>query len=106
MLAALRHWQQALAHHGPDWAAAFPQFADEQPLTVTEIDGLCHWLNEIDQPCDCERPGFFCSGVPGIIAHLQDGRLAKGAAVERCDLCQRYPTDDAARAKLVELGLC
>ena len=56
-------------------------------------------------PCDCELPGYFCSGVPGIMAHLKDGRLADGAGVERCDLCQRYPSDEAARTKLVELGI-
>lgn len=23
-----------------------------------------------DQACDCEQPGFFRSGIPGILAHL------------------------------------
>jgi hypothetical protein len=55
--------------------------------------------------CDCELPGYFCSGVPGIIAQMQDGQLASGAQVERCDLCQRYPSDEAAAQKLIELGL-
>jgi hypothetical protein len=58
-----------------------------------------------DQRCDCERPGFFHCGVAGIIAHFENSRLAPGASVERCDLCERYPTDEAARQKLVELGL-
>ena len=40
-----------------------------------------------DEPCECEKPGYFCSGVPG-----------------RCDLCQRYPSDAAALEKLRELG--
>ena len=55
--------------------------------------------------CECEEPGFFCSGIPGILAHMEDGRLAKDALVNRCDLCQRYPSDEAAFEKLRELGL-
>lgn len=55
--------------------------------------------------CECERPGFFCSGVPGILVHLENGRLAEGAGVERCGLCCRYPSDAAALERLRELGL-
>jgi hypothetical protein len=54
--------------------------------------------------CDCEWPGFFHSGVPGILAHMKNGRLAEGAVVNRCDLCQRYPSDEAAFERLRELG--
>ena len=54
--------------------------------------------------CECEKPGYFCSGIPGILAHMEHGRLAPGAKVERCDLCRRYPTDEAALEKLRELG--
>jgi len=57
-----------------------------------------------DARCECESPGFFHSGVPGILAHMENGRLAKGAVVERCDLCRRYPSDEAAAKKLRELG--
>lgn len=57
-----------------------------------------------DSRCECEKPGDFCSGVPGILAHTENGRLAPGTAVERCDLCQRYPSDEAALRKLQELG--
>ena len=62
-------------------------------------------LSGIGQPCACEEPGYFCSGIPGILAHLENGGLAPGAKVERCDQCERYPSDTAAWAKLVELGL-
>lgn len=62
-------------------------------------------VEEDDGTCDCEQPGFFCSGVPGILAHLEGGRLADGSAVERCDLCRRYPTDEAALERLIELGI-
>ena len=54
--------------------------------------------------CECEKAGHFCSGVPGILAHMENGRLAEGAEVNRCDLCQRYPSDEAAFEKLRELG--
>jgi hypothetical protein len=55
--------------------------------------------------CDCQRLGEFCSGVPGILAHLENGRLAEGAKVERCDLCRRYASDEEALDKLRELGI-
>ena len=50
-------------------------------------------MNYHDEPCECELPGFFYSGVPGILARIEAGRLVTGATVERCDLCQRYPDD-------------
>ena len=105
VLAALRHWQQQLARQGLALADAFPQFADERPLSMEEIDSLCDLLNDSDSPCDCERPGEFCSGVPGVIARMEQGRLAPNATVERCDLCQRFATDDAAHQRLIELQL-
>ncbi|NLX98617.1 MAG: hypothetical protein GXY83_20860 [Rhodopirellula sp.] len=58
-----------------------------------------------DNRCECEEAGFFCSGVPGILAHLENGRLPEGAKVNRCDLCRRYPSDEAAFEKLRKLGL-
>jgi hypothetical protein len=60
---------------------------------------------ELADVCDCQLPGYFCSGVPGILARVVGGRLVPGAQVKRCDLCQRYPSDEAALAKLVELGI-
>jgi hypothetical protein len=60
-----------------------------------------HWLPcSVHKQCDCEQPGYFCSGVPGILAHLEDNKLAADTAVERCDLCERYPSDAAARREL------
>ncbi len=56
------------------------------------------------EPCECESPGTFYSGVSGVIAAMEKGRLAPGVAVERCDSCQRFPSDAAALAKLRELG--
>ena len=61
--------------------------------------------DEAGEPCECELPGFFYSGVPGILARIEEGRLVTGATVERCDLCQRYPDDLAAYRRLVELGI-
>lgn len=57
------------------------------------------------QLCECELPGDFSCGVPGVLAAMEDGHLAPQAVVERCDQCCRYPSDAAARARLVELGL-
>ena len=67
-----------------------------------EIDCL---LDPGEAKCDCELPGHFCSGVPGILAHMENGRLAPGAKAQRCDHCQRYPSDQAALEKLRELGM-
>jgi hypothetical protein len=62
------------------------------------------WYSRVQERCECELPGYFCSGVPGILAHLEDdGSLAPDAAVERCGLCERYPTDEAAREHLREM---
>ena len=55
--------------------------------------------------CECESPGYFHSGVLGILAHMENGHLAEGAKAERCDLCKRYPSDEAAREQLRALGL-
>jgi hypothetical protein len=55
--------------------------------------------------CECEQTGYFCSGVPGIIARIENGRLAPGATVQRCDACHRYASDDAAFEKLWKLGI-
>ncbi len=43
------------------------------------------------EPCECEQPGMFHSGVPGVLVAMKDGRIVPGAVVERCDFCQRYP---------------
>jgi hypothetical protein len=55
--------------------------------------------------CECEKPGYFFCGVPGILAHLDNGKLPGGAKVERCDFCRRIPSDEAALAKLQDLGI-
>jgi len=72
------------------------QTADEEAEGVQDVDN--------HDRCDCESPGFFCSGAPGIIAHLENGQLSPGATVQRCDLCQRYPSNEAAFDRLRELG--
>jgi len=104
VLAALRHWQQRLQGEGVAFADGFPHFTDDSPLSVDEIDALCDRLNEPDIRCDCELPGMFCSGVPGVLAHMEQGRLAPNSKVERCDICRRFASDDAARERLVSLG--
>jgi hypothetical protein len=79
-----------LDEYGPPQLGEF--LVDEPP---TEDDGAC----------DCEQPGPFCSGVPGVLARIEQGRLVGGTVVERCDLCRRYPSDQAALQRLIELGL-
>jgi hypothetical protein len=121
VLAALRFWQ----HYGSPRINSFfdrleigeqelfQEIATDSrsfaPLTSPEIDVLCERLKDggtlEHEPCECEQPGHFRSGIPGILAHLEDGRLVPGASVERCDLCQRYPNDETALQKLVELGM-
>lgn len=104
VLAALRAWQNELRRQATELTEDYCHFDDVTPLTSDEIDGLCDWLNQAE-PCSCEQPGHFASGIPGILASLDHGRLVPGTEVQRCDLCQRYPTDEAARVRLMELGL-
>ena len=111
ILAALRYFQDEFQTAQPgDLVPLFPQFESAPPLTAAEIDALCERLNmpepaEGDEPCDCEGEGFFHAGVPGILAHLQQGRVAPGVLVERCDLCRRFASDDEAKSRLRELGI-
>jgi hypothetical protein len=62
-------------------------------------------IQEVTPVCECEQPGYFRSGVPGILARVENGRVVEGTEVERCDSCSRYPSDKAAFEKLVELGI-
>ena len=111
VLAALRYFQDEFQTTQPDeLVELFPQFETAPPLTSAEIGSLCERLNipdpvEGDELCDCEAPGFFCAGGPGILAHLQEGRVAPGALVERCDMCRRFASDEEAIARLRELGI-
>jgi hypothetical protein len=74
------------------------------PLEAKPGSG-CDSEDASDEPCDCELPGPFCSGVPGILARVEDGRVVPGTEVQRCDACERYPSDESARDRLIELGL-
>ena len=57
-----------------------------------------------DERCECEMPGSFCSGVPGILG-LMENEAAPDATVERCDLCRRFEIDEAAAGKSGAGGL-
>lgn len=62
------------------------------------------YAEEVDDEmrnCECEHPGYFHSGLPGVLAHVVKNRLPRGASVERCDLCERYATDAEARKALL-----
>jgi hypothetical protein len=75
-------------------------------IAVPHRDGDPSEVEETpEEPCECEKPGYYHCGIPGVLAHFEHGRLALGASVERCDLCERFPTDRAARERLIELGL-
>ena len=54
----------------------------------------------------CEGPGFWSETcpLPGILARIS-GNRAKRLAVERCDECERYASDDDARKALEEYGV-
>ena len=61
---------------------------------------------ETDDVCDCEVPGQpFFSGIPGILARVENGRVVPGTEVERCDACERFTSDEAALQKLIEMGI-
>jgi hypothetical protein len=75
------------------------------PVSASLTDSVEEDDETIEGRCDCQRPGYFYSGVPGIIARVRHGRLVIGAEVQRCDLCRRYPSDQAAFDKLVELEI-
>ena len=66
-------------------------------------DDYLRLTGEPSEGCDCERPGTFCSGIPGILARVEDGRLVPDSEVQRCDVCERFASDEAALAKLIEL---
>jgi len=111
ILAALRFFQDEFQTAQPaELVELFPQFESAAPLSWAEVGSLCERLNLPDPPeddklCDCETPGFFYAGVPGILAHLHEGRVAPGALVERCDMCCRFASDEEAKARLRELGI-
>ena len=111
ILAALRFFQDEFQTAQPaELIELFPQFETAAPLTPAEIGSLCERLNmpepeECEELCDCEIAGFFCAGVPGILAHLKDGRVAPSALVERCDMCCRFASDEEAKNRLRELGV-
>ena len=80
---------------------------DEQCQDARQTAGLppLEPVSKPTDPCVCELPGYYHSGVPGVLARLENGRVASGARIERCDVCRRYASDEAARARLAELGL-
>jgi len=85
---------------------AYPHFDDAtSPLSADEIDPLCDYLKEATEPCPCEGTGFITCGMPAVLACVENGKVVPGTVVERCDACVRFESDEAARQKLVQLGL-
>lgn len=88
-----------------DWSVFEGPPEDEDRLRLVAFDaGKAEVPDEL-QPCACSQPGHFHCGVPGVIAHLENGRLPPHGQVERCDQCGRYPDDEAARQQLIDRGL-
>jgi len=52
-------------------------------------------------PCACETDANFYPGIPGVLANLIDGNLPDDHDVQRCDMCQLYESDDAAKVALL-----
>lgn len=46
----------------------------------------------------CETCPVWNSGLPGVLARVEGGKVR--SEVERCDTCQRYPSDAAAKVAL------
>lgn len=108
VLAALRHWQSDVIEAEDGLIFCTPHFDDHAPLSIPEVDALCERLNEqeVTKPqCDCRGTGYFHSGVPGVLAHVEAGQVTPDAELERCDGCQIYPSDAEVRADLARLGM-
>ena len=52
----------------------------------------------IETHCVCQERGHFSSGVPGILAHAENGQIV--GRVERCDACRRFRDDQVAESVL------
>lgn len=52
----------------------------------------------MDYQCVCEEPGYFNSGIPGILAHIENGEII--GEVEACEGCERYLSDKSAERAL------
>ncbi len=46
----------------------------------------------------CETCPVWKSGLPGVLARVEGGEIRSD--VERCDTCQRYPSDASAKVAL------
>jgi hypothetical protein len=88
-----------------DWSIFDGLPSEEDQHHLTTFDAAKALVPEAYQPCQCMQPGFFNCGVPGVLAHLQNGRLPPDGNVQHCNQCGQYPDDESARQKLVELGL-
>ena len=69
ILAALKQWRVTVLASGADTRSEFPKFMHEAPVSEAEVTALCERLigkfGDPAEPCDCQSPGEFCSGVPG-----------------------------------------
>lgn len=99
--------RNSVKYRCPDGKSAWMDFpkaanlvADEQGWTnrFPSADGSVFesvYLWNPPEPCDCEQPGTFNCGIPGIVGSVESPDTA-----ERCDQCERFPSDEAARQEL------
>ena len=54
----------------------------------------------------CEGPGYWSETcpIPGVLARVVANRAVR-SGIERCDLCQRFPSDEAAIQALIDFGV-
>ena len=95
----LTEWVQSrrtVSESAEQWAECYDR--GEAAAVFRDVGRQCRALVErlIDSGwtdlvefCECELPGHFYSGVPGIVARFVDGQLVPAAASERCDSCER-----------------
>lgn len=59
-------------------------------------------MSQATAKCEACGEGYWASGVPGVLAHVEAGVVFSDA--ERCDACERFASDDAARDELLARG--
>ncbi len=83
-------------------------YSELTPLIQDTLSEACKRIDAFlvnTSRCECEQPGKYSCGVPGVLAYSENGAIVLGAGVERCDLCERFASDEAAVLHLQKLGL-
>lgn len=94
-------WSGGFPPESPEQVAIYVTYALSKDLLAEAVrDWLLTQIGEWtrSEPCDCELPGYFCCGVPGVLAHVENGQST--TPIERCDACERYASDEGAQIAL------